>query len=591
MHPGQASFDDLGTPLHEVTFVVVDLETTGGSSESCEITEIGAVKVRGGEVLGEFQSLVRPRSPIPPFITVLTGIDDRMVAQAPRIEQVLPSFLDFAGDAVLVAHNAGFDIGFLKAAARHCDVPWPGNTVVDTVRLARAVVTRDEVPNHKLGTLAKVFGAETQPDHRALHDARATVDVLHGIIGRIGSLGAHSLEELCSFSSRVTPAQRRKRFLADDLPTSAGVYRFEDAQGRVLYVGTAVNIKRRVRSYFTASEGRRRMAEMVAIATKVVPIPCATVIEARVRELRLIAEHDPPYNRRSRRPERAPWVKLTDEPFPRLSVVRQVRDDGATYIGPFTSARSAQDAVAAVHESVPLRQCTQRIGPRSTAAACVLADIGRCGAPCVGRQTQAEYASVVDQARDVLTQAVPDAMAAIQERMTLLANQERYEEAGAVRDRMMALLRGAARTERLRPLAMSPELVAARRRSEGGWEMVCVRYGRLAGSSTSPPGADPMPYVRALCLQAEVVDAPIGPAPACSAEETEKVLGWLEEDGTRLVSLEGEWSCPAVGATRLHRELGSAEDLRQVDPFEQRRGRSGSSPAPVPAGLVSDASA
>ena len=112
----QGTFDELGTPLREVTFVVVDLETTGGSPLSCAITEIGAVKVRGGEVLGEFQTLVNPGEPIPPFIAVLTGITDTMVAAAPRIESVLPSFVEFARDTVLVAHNAPFDIGFLKAA-------------------------------------------------------------------------------------------------------------------------------------------------------------------------------------------------------------------------------------------------------------------------------------------------------------------------------------------------------------------------------------------------------------------------------------------------------------------------------------------
>src|SRR5664279_3363886 len=116
--PAQVSFDELGTALREVTFVVVDLETTGGSPQSSAITEIGAVKTRGGEVLGEFQTLVDPGGPIPPFIVALTGITDAMLIAAPRIEQVLPAFLEFLGDAVLVAHNAPFDVGFLKAACR-----------------------------------------------------------------------------------------------------------------------------------------------------------------------------------------------------------------------------------------------------------------------------------------------------------------------------------------------------------------------------------------------------------------------------------------------------------------------------------------
>src|SRR3954462_8422132 len=136
--------------LRELTFVVVDLETTGGSPASCEITEIGAVKVRGGEVLGEMQTLVRPGASIPPFIAVLTGITDAMVASAPPLEAVLPTFLEFARGAVLVAHNAPFALGFLNAACARSGVAWPGAESVDTARLARRTLTRDEAPNCKL---------------------------------------------------------------------------------------------------------------------------------------------------------------------------------------------------------------------------------------------------------------------------------------------------------------------------------------------------------------------------------------------------------------------------------------------------------
>jgi DNA polymerase-3 subunit epsilon len=353
MQAVQGTFDDLGTALAGVTFVVVDLETTGGSPQDSAITEVGAVKVRGGEVLGEFQTLVNPHLPIPAFIQTLTGITTAMVAQAPPIESALPAFLEFAQGAVLVAHNAGFDIGFLKAATAAQGLGWPGFPVLDTVHLARQLVTRDEARNHKLSSLAALFGSPTTPDHRALHDARATVHVLHGLLERVGNLGVRTLEELSSYTSRVTPAQRRKRWLADGLPSEPGVYLFKDGQGRVLYVGTSVNIRGRVRSYFTASEQRSRMAEMVGLAESVTPVVCATALEAEVRELRLIAEHKPHYNRRSKSPERATWVKLTVEAFPRLSIVREVRADGARYIGPFGSRASAEAAVAAVHEVIP----------------------------------------------------------------------------------------------------------------------------------------------------------------------------------------------------------------------------------------------
>ncbi|BDZ43330.1 hypothetical protein GCM10025865_26290 [Paraoerskovia sediminicola] len=287
----QPSLDDIGTPLHEVTFVVVDLETTGTSAAECGITEFGAVKVRGGEVIGEFQSLVDPGVVVPAFIARLTGISTAMVATAPGIEKVLPSFLEFLGTGVLVAHNAPFDVGFLKAACSRLGYEWPRPQVLDTVALSRKVVLRDEAPNHRLSTLAALFGAQVTPDHRALSDARATVDVLHALLSRLAPLGITHLEDLATATDPVPPAVRRKRHLADGLPDSPGVYMFVGPSDEVLYVGTSVSIRRRVRSYFTAAERRSRITEMVGIATHVVPVPCATVLESQVRELRLIAEH------------------------------------------------------------------------------------------------------------------------------------------------------------------------------------------------------------------------------------------------------------------------------------------------------------
>ncbi len=335
------------------------------------ITEIGAVKVRGGEVLGEFQTLVNPRTEIPPFIAVLTGISNTMVADAPSIESALPAFLEFAAGCVLVAHNAPFDVGFLKHFAEQQGRPWPRFEVLDTAKLARRVITRDDAPNCKLSSLAKAFRSTTTPNHRALSDARATVDVLHGLMERLGNLGVHTLEELPTFSSRVSTAQRKKRHLAEGLPHAPGVYLFRDDSARVLYVGTSRDLRTRVRSYFTASETRSRMGEMVGIASSVDGIDCATPLEAEVRELRLIAEHKPRYNRRSRYPHKVHFLKLTREPWPRLSLVRQVLDDDADYLGPFGSRKTAEKCLTALHETFPVRQCSDRLAlAPSRAPAC-----------------------------------------------------------------------------------------------------------------------------------------------------------------------------------------------------------------------------
>jgi DNA polymerase III epsilon subunit family exonuclease len=194
------------TRLSDTTFAVIDLETSGGSPRSgAGITEIGVVKVRGGVVLGTFQSFVDPGHSLPAFITQLTGITDEMLISAPFIDEILPTLFQFLGppeETVLVAHNSPFDMSFLKAAASAHEVSWPNYLTVDTARLAKAVLDPDEVVNCKLGTLAIFFDAHTSPNHRALDDALATVDVLHGIIERLAGHKVQTFEELRNFPSR-----------------------------------------------------------------------------------------------------------------------------------------------------------------------------------------------------------------------------------------------------------------------------------------------------------------------------------------------------------------------------------------------------
>lgn len=187
---------DPDAPLERQVFVVVDLETTGLDPESDRITEIAAVRLRGGDVLAEFATLVAPGVPVPAFITSLTGISDAMLAGAPPLGHVLPAFREFARDAVLVAHNAPFDVGFLRAACASCGEPWPHLVVVDTLELARTLVSRGEVASYKLGTLARLFEAPAPADHRAIGDARATAHILRALIDRLRRAGVHDLSGL-----------------------------------------------------------------------------------------------------------------------------------------------------------------------------------------------------------------------------------------------------------------------------------------------------------------------------------------------------------------------------------------------------------
>lgn len=582
--PWQPSFDELGRALIDTTFVVVDLETTGGSHSSDAITEIGAVKIRGGEIIGEFQTLINPELPIPAFITVLTGITDAMVVEAPKIGEALFSFLEFAGspqETVLIAHNAPFDIGFLKSAAARCETPWPAFQVLDTARIARYVVTRDEAPNCKLGTLAAFFGAQTDPNHRALSDARATVDVFHGILDRLGSFGVTTLEDLKSFTNRITDSQRKKRFLAEGLPNSPGVYIFRDEKNEPLYIGTTRNLRTRVRSYFTAAETRKRILDMVSLAERLDFIETPTIIEAEVRELRLIAEKQPRFNRRSKFQEKAVWVKLTEESFPRLVSVRGHRglSDDVGWCGPFNGRDEAARAIEAIYEVTQIRQCTPRITLNSmkSASPCALFDMKRCGAPCVGKESVDSYASHVLTTQVSLHHDATSLLAAINLRMRDLAEQERFEEAADIRNRLSAFVRGTARGQRIRSLTRVPHLVTAFMVAPQQWEFLVIRYGRLAGTAQGS-SKNYREIVESLVLTADVVVDNGEILPASHHEEVEVLLRYLNQDGIRIVEIDGEWSLPVFGsgAARdlLERARENSDALRYKEAFANSFDRS-----------------
>jgi DNA polymerase III subunit epsilon len=189
------------SPFDLIDFAIVDLETTGWAPEEATITEIGAVLVCGGRVRAQFSSLVNPGSAIPEQVAVLTGISDAMVASAPPLATVLAGFLSFAQGCVLAAHNAPFDIAFLTAACKACDLPWPEFQVLDTVELAHRVLGEEEVADCKLATLAAHFDTRIKPRHRALPDALATADVLTALLRRLAATGVRTLAEAVCINS------------------------------------------------------------------------------------------------------------------------------------------------------------------------------------------------------------------------------------------------------------------------------------------------------------------------------------------------------------------------------------------------------
>lgn len=582
-----------GLALRDTTFVVVDLETTGGrATESApgrgdhdQITEIGAVKVRGGEIIGQLGTLVDPGRAIPPQIVALTGITTAMVCDAPRIESVLPSFLEFARGAVLVAHNAGFDIGFLKAAAKRCDIAWPQPPVLCTVKLARRVLTRDEAPSVRLSALAQLFSASTTPNHRALDDARATVDVLHGLIERVGNQGVHTFPELRTYLPNVTPAQRGKRHLAAGLPRRPGVYLFRGPSDEVLYVGTAVDLHRRVAQYFTGADPRTRMKEMVALASAVAHVECAHDLEAGVRELRLLAAHAPPYNRRSKFPHKWWWVVLTDEPFPRFSVVRRPTHDRV--VGPFRARADAAETAALLARFTGVRTCTSRLSRTAHhGPACPERELAPC--PAARDVGVADYAPAPTRAQRLIDgaerTALCDALAEVED----LARRGRYETAARLRDHAATAIDALWRGQRLHALVAVEELVAARPDGAGGWHLAVVRRGQLSSAGSARRGVPPMPVVDAICAAAQTILPAPAPLGGAMVEETALIARWLGHPGVRIVRADDGYVSPLGAAGGLADWAALARSARlaaQAGSDTELDDRYGTAPIPKPVRL------
>lgn len=342
------------TPVADAGYCVVDLETTGGVPGKAKITEIGAVRLRGGRIVDRFTTLVNPGHEIPAPIMRITGIRDEMLVGQPRIDEVLPRFVEFVGDDVMVAHNAPFDLRFLNYERHRVEGTYFTQPWLDTLILARRLL-RGRIERFDLGSLARWADTEAQPNHRALPDAHATAEVLSRLLGLLADRGVETLAQAVVFGQTGGARHAHKLALAEHLPQRPGIYMMRDRSGAVLYIGKARNLRRRVRSYFgpQGKHGRLIARALDAVVT-IDHSESPSELMALLTETRLIREHRPPCNTRGVRAATR-FIKVTvGDPVPRAFVVAEVLDDDAAYFGPIRSDRLARDAVACLHALYPL---------------------------------------------------------------------------------------------------------------------------------------------------------------------------------------------------------------------------------------------
>jgi DNA polymerase III epsilon subunit family exonuclease len=423
--------------LERATYVVVDLETTGLRPGTSAICEIGAVRIRELEPVDEFETLVNPGLQIAPGASAVTGLRNEHLRGAPRPAEAVRRFLDFAGDAVLVAHNARFDLAFLDRETERLTGSRIAAPVVDTVLLARTLLA-GRVKSFSLGQLAWFLGTDARPCHRALPDAQATAELLLALIGLAQERGAQTVADLGSLAATRSRRLLDKRHLAFGAPTRPGVYLFRGRGDQVLYVGRARDLRARLRSYFRSDRQRPAVEAALGATERIEWRVLGSELEAALEELRLIRELRPPGNARVSRPERHVWLKVRGND---VVATQKVPCDNLSQ-GPLRSRRKAQIAARALNpEDLP---------------------------------------------------HPADALPRLHRRLRTLSGAHRYEDAARLRDRIAALqgvcreLDQLARLRRLGCCIVVPAL------EPGYVTALFVAGGRVAAERTLPPGGGAM---------------------------------------------------------------------------------------------------
>lgn len=415
--------------LDAADFVVFDLETTGLRPGSSRICEIGAQRVRALELRDSFETLVDPGIRLPVEITALTGIHPSALRGAPRAELAVRQFLEYAGESVLVAHNARFDMAFLDHEVERLTGRRVAAPVVDTVWLARRLLA-GRVRRVGLASLAHFLGVPTEPCHRALPDARATAEILVRLIGLAQERGARSVADLVELSAPRARKLNGKRSLVATAPRGPGVYTFLDRHGQPLYVGRARDLRARLRSYFTGTRQRPAVEAALSALERVTWERTGSELEAALLELTRLRELRPPANARGTRPDRHVYLRRRGD--------RWTVTDEQTPYGPLTGRRTAQRAARALD----------------------------------GHDAEEPAA----------------ALPAVRARMRRLAAEQRFEDAARLRDRVTALedvVEALRELERLRALAVC---VLAPSLDPGFARAFFVARGRVVANRAVPLG-------------------------------------------------------------------------------------------------------
>jgi DNA polymerase-3 subunit epsilon len=469
----------------EASFVVVDTETTGSNSSRDRIIEIGAVRVQAGKIVDRFQQLINPDCAVPRRITWITGISTAMVFDKPAVRYVMPRFTEFLGASVFVAHNLAFDLSFVNGERMRLEsAPIPNDTLC-TLRLARRLLPG--LRSKSLASLTDFYRIRIQRRHRALEDAEATAEVLVRFLDHLDlQFGSMELSDVLSFQYRrygqIKKATKHVTHIRENvlsaLPESPGVYFMKDSRRRTIYVGKALNLRNRVRSYFTSIEGHpARIRKMVKAVRNVEWQETSSELEALLLESQLIKKLKPTYNRAQVQYVNRPFVRLdTTHKYPRVTCNAFLHDDGAEYYGPLATRGEAKFVVDVIDRFFQLRECDDVTFSRGKR--CLYASLGRCLAPCEEKTDR--YRFELDRVRAFLTGRDWSVIERIGVAMRAAAAELDYEQAGIYRDWQRWLERVLTKREAIATRVLDHNAVIIHRPPEGAVRLLVISRGRHA---------------------------------------------------------------------------------------------------------------
>src|SRR3954452_11322034 len=474
--------------LASAEYVCVDTETNGRPGEGCELTEVGAVLVGGGELHERFESLVRVERPLSRGIERFTGITQAMVDSAPPAREVLPRVKEMAEGRVLVAHSASFERRVLAQAFERAGIEWEQPPVLCTVAMARrfAPLARQR----KLAPLAEALGIEVRAVHRALVDAETCAKVFCALFPKLCAAVGTIQDAIAMLSPRRrAPKQKGRRVPKEErpdltkLPDDPGVYLFRDVRGRPLYVGKSVSLKSRARSHFCAPAGWTERAEVVDYR------PTNSELGALVLENRLIKQWRPAGNKKLKSTDGYVYIRARlDISFPILEVAPEPAPGLAINVGPLRGSDSAKELVDQLNSLFALRHCGRKLPRRDHPSA--YGQMGRCLSPCLRDLDPNAYRRRLDEALAPFSGAGDGGealIARIEEQLAEASAAQKYERAAVLlrrRDRLAALV--GRLSGLLEATHARSRLVLARHPSKERWDAFWIAAGSVADWGALP---------------------------------------------------------------------------------------------------------